>query len=258
MISDEQKKHLVESLNKGIRYDKRKFDEYRNIEVEYGISKSAEGSARVKIGNTDVMVGVKLGIDKPYPDTPTEGCLMVEAELLPLSSPEFEAGPPDIKAIELARVVDRGVREAKAIDMKKLCIQEGEKVWIVFIDICTINDDGNLLDAAGIAAIAALKNAKFPEYNGIEINYKKHTEQSLPLTKYPMPVTVYKIGNNFIVDPTLVEEKAFDARLTVTFAEDKICALQKGGESPLTLDDISKMIDIAARKAEDLQKIITK
>ena len=112
------KKHIIESLKKGVRHDRRKLDEFRKVEVEYGISKSAEGSARVKVGNTEVLAGVKLGIDKPYPDTPDEGCLMVGAELLPLSSPEFEAGPPGIESIEIARVVDRGIRESGTIDMK--------------------------------------------------------------------------------------------------------------------------------------------
>ena len=256
MINEEMKRHLIDSLKKGVRHDNRKLDEFRKVEVEYGISKSAEGSARVKIGNTEVLAGVKLGVEKPYPDTPEEGMLMVGAELLPLSSPEFESGPPGAQSIELARVVDRGVREAKAIDMKKLCIEKGEKAWAVFIDICTINDDGNLLDASGIAVLAALKDTKFPKYDGVEINYKEHTKEKLPLKKFPLPVTVYKIGNTLLVDPGLEEQDVYDARLTVTTTDGHICALQKGGDSPLTIGEIEKMIDIAMKKAKELGKLL--
>lgn len=33
------------------------------------------GSARLRIGNTDILVGVKVELDSPYPDSPYEGKL---------------------------------------------------------------------------------------------------------------------------------------------------------------------------------------
>ncbi|MFC1730910.1 exosome complex protein Rrp42 [candidate division KSB1 bacterium] len=256
-MNDDLKKHLRDSLAKGVRHEKRKLTEYRKIEVETGVSKSAEGSARVKIGDTEVIVGVKLAIDRPYSDRPDEGCLMVGAELSPLASPDFETGPPSIESIELARVVDRGVREAKTIDMKKMCIESGEKVWLVAIDICPINDAGNLLDAAALGAVAALKSTRLPAYDGVVLDYKNHTDKKLPLTKMPVAVTVYKIGETFIVDPNLDEEKAYDAKLTITTIKDgTICALQKGGELPLKIEDIKKMAEIGTEKAKDLLKFV--
>ena len=242
-------------LNENKRFDGRKFDEFRNVEVEYDISKSAEGSARVKIGDTEVLAGVKLAVETPYPDTPDSGNLMVGAELLPMSNPEFESGPPSIDSIELSRVVDRGIRESKAIDTKKLCIVKGEKVWAVMIDIVPINDAGNLFDAASLAAIAALKNTKFPEYKDGVLDYKKKTNKELPINKEPIGVTVIKIGKYFIVDPLSEEEKNVDARLTVTSTADgKLCALQKGGDSPMTSEDINTILDLALKKAEELRK----
>ena len=72
-----------------------------------------------------------------------------------------------------------------------------------------------------------------------------------------MVVTVIKIGENFIVDPGTDEEKAIDARLTVTTLEDgTICALQKGGDFPLNLDDVMKMVDIATEKGKELRKLL--
>ncbi|MBW2999200.1 exosome complex protein Rrp42 [Candidatus Woesearchaeota archaeon] len=254
-MNESLKQHLLESLKKGARIDGRKFDEYRDVVVETGVSKTAEGSARVKIGETEVIVGIKLGIEKPYPDTPDEGTMMVNAELLPLSSPEFETGPPGKQAIELARVIDRGIREAKAIDVKELCIEKGEKIWMVGIDICTINDEGNLLDAAGLAALAALQDARFPKYENEELNYKEKTDKKLPLTKLPIAVTVIKIGDNLLVDPLPDEEKSVDARLTVTTMVDgSLCALQKGGEEALSIEEIDKMIELGIQKGNELRK----
>jgi len=253
-MSEGTRQHILASLSKGIRFDGRKAEEMREVTVEYGVSGSAEGSARVKIGDTEVIAGVKMGVETPYPDTADKGNLMVNAELLPMSNPNFEGGPPGIKAIELARVVDRGIRESGAIDVKKLCITEGEKVWSVMIDVCSINADGNLLDAASLAAMAALKDAKFPKYENDKIDYNEHTKEKVPLEKEPIAVTVFKIGNHFIVDPIHEEEENIDARITVTTMKDgTLCSLQKGGESPLTVEDIDKMVEIAQKIAKDLR-----
>lgn len=252
------KEHVVKLLKADTRLDGRKPLDFRKpITVEYGVSKTAEGSARVKIGGTEVIVGVKLEVMEPYPDNQDQGTIMVGAELLPLSNPEFESGPPGIKAIELARVVDRGIRESKALDFKKLCIKEGEKVWVVVIDICSINDEGNLLDASALAALAALKDTRFPKFDGEKIDYAEKTDEKLPLSREPLPVTVIKIGDSFIVDPLIDEEKVIEARLTVASTEEgTLCAMQKGGETPLTTDDISKMVDIALDKAKELRGIL--
>src|SRR3989338_4596064 len=256
------KETIAELARKGKRIDGRALKEYRQpIKIETGISWTAEGSARVQIGDTVVMAGVKLSQDKPYNDTPDEGGIMVNAELLPLSSPEYEPGPPGKKAIELARVVDRGIREAKALDMKRLCTTPGEKAWFVTIDIITINDAGNLFDAAGLAAMAALKSAKFPVVDPETgaIDYKTKTNVPIPLIKEPLPVTVYKINGALLIDPTSEEEGAYDARLTIASDEKgTISALQKGGEEPLSLDDISNMIDLAFDKAKFLRNELNK
>ena len=250
------KTHVQELLKQDKRLDGRKPDQYREpIKVEYGVSKTAEGSAKVQIGDTIVVAGVKLSIEKPYPDTPDQGSIMVNVELLPLSNPEFEPGPPSIDAIELSRVVDRGIREAKAIDVKKLCVEKGEKAWTVGIDICPINASGNLFDAAGLAALAALKDAKFPKYENDEIDYKTKTNKSVPLSKEPIPVTVIKIGDKFIIDPDVNEEKSYDARLTVSTTPDgTVSALQKGGDEPLTIAEVDEMVKIALEKGKFLRE----
>lgn len=252
------KSHIINLLNSGRRLDGRKLTDYRQpITVEYGVVKTAEGSARVKIGDTEVMVGVKMDVGEPYPDMPNEGTIIVGAELLPLSNPEFELGPPGIQAIELARVVDRGIRESKAIDFKKLCIEKGEKIWMVIIDICPINDAGNLFDASSLAALAALKDTKFPAFENDKVDYKTKTDKSLKLEKIPIAVTVIKIGDKFIVDPDIEEERAIDARLTVSSIENgTLCALQKGGDAPLTQEEIDQMLDIGIEKAKELRKYL--
>ena len=93
------KEYLLSLLQSGKRIDGRKLDEYRDVEIELNVSKNAEGSARVKLGNTEVIVGVKLEVGTPFPDMPDEGSIIVNAELLPLSNPDFESGPPNTQSI---------------------------------------------------------------------------------------------------------------------------------------------------------------
>lgn len=257
-MNEELKLHMNEYFKKGIRFDNRKFDEYRKISVENDISKSAEGSCRVKIGNTELLVGVKFELGEAYPDSPDEGTMMVGAEFLPMSNPKFESGPPSIDSIELSRVIDRGVRESGVIDFKKLIVEKGGKIWIVIIDIITINVDGNLFDAASIGVMKALKNAKFPKLEDGAINYKELTKEGLPLDKKdPISVTVCKIGSTILVDPSIEEEQLVDARITVaTTSEGNICAMQKGGDIPLSIDQVTEMVDLACKKCDELRSYI--
>lgn len=256
-MADESKNYITTLLGSNARLDGRKPLDYRPIKLDVNITNTAEGSARVTIGKTDVIVGVKVEVMAPYPDTPDEGSIMVGAELLPLSNPDFEPGPPSIEAVELARIVDRGIRESKCLDFKKLCIKEGEKIWMVIVDIVTINDAGNLYDASALAAIAALKNMKFPEYKDDKIDYKKKTSKGLDIKDTPLSVTVSKIGDNFIIDADYEEGKAIDARLSVASLSDgTLCAMQKGGDEPLSAEDIAKMVDIALEKGKELRKLV--
>ena len=254
----ELREHIIKLFDSDTRLDGRSLTDYRKpFKVDINVIPTAEGSARVSLGKTELIVGVKVEVMEPYPDVPDAGSIMVGAELLPLSNPEFEPGPPGIEAIELARVVDRGIRESKVIDFKKLCIKEGEKVWMLIIDICTINDDGNLIDASALGAVAALKNMKFPKYENDVLDYKEKTNKSLNMKDFPITVTVNKIADKFIVDADTEEEKAIDARLTVASLNDgTLCALQKGGEYSLTIEDVDKMVEIALEKAKELRKLI--
>ena len=252
-------KSYVETLaDKDARTDGRKFDELRKpIKIELGVSNKAEGSAKVTWGETEVFVGVKMAIGEPYPDSPEDGVLITGAELSPMADPEFLSGPPGPEAIELARVVDRGIRESKMLYTKKLCVRKGELVWIVFVDIYPLNNDGNLIDAASLAATAALKSAVFPKLNGDKIVYGDFTKTKIPLNLMPVTCTVVNIGGKSMVDPILEEEKNFDARISVSVSEKgDIHAMQKGGNVGLEIDQVDEMIGLAVKKSAEIRKVL--
>ncbi|MGZ7119697.1 MAG: exosome complex protein Rrp42, partial [Methanobacterium sp.] len=165
IVPEITRKSLTELIKKGERADGRAPNDYRDISLEVGVIEKAEGSARVKIGNTQIMIGIKTQIGSPFPDTPNVGVLMTNSELLPMASPSFEPGPPDERSVEMSRVTDRCLREGKIVDLEKLCIIEGEKVWMIFVDLHVLDYDGNLIDAAVLGSVAALMNAKIPAAN---------------------------------------------------------------------------------------------
>ena len=252
---------IHEYFSEGKRFDGRKLDEFREITIETGVSKNAEGSARVKVGKTEVLVGIKMDVGTPYPDSQDKGNLMVTVELLPLSSSRFETGPPQFDSIEIARVIDRGIRESKFIELEKLCIKEGEKVWTVFIDIYSINDDGNLLDAAGIGAVAALKSAKIPKYDEEKekTQFGEWTNKSIPLSKdMPISLTIHKIGNILIVDPDKEEEDISETRVTIASCDGVIHSMQKGNAKELSVEEFNKVLDLVEKTEREISKKIEK
>jgi len=246
--------YIFSLVEKNQRVDGRKLDDYRDIKIETNISKNAEGSAKCSIGDTEVIAGVKLEIGTPYTDSPGEGTIIVNVELSPIASPKFELGPPGSMATELARIVDRGIRESKCIDFKKLCIKEGEQVWLVLIDLYIVNDDGNLIDTSVLAALNALKNTIYPGIKNDKVNYKERTKKKLELGKLPITCTLYKINNKILVDVNSKEEECVESRLSIALCNSRIHALQKGGDNGLSMKDVEEMIDIAIKKEKELRK----
>lgn len=249
VLSTIKRDYVRRLAEEGRRIDGRSFDEFRPVTIKTGVISKAEGSADVTLGKTRVIAGIKMIVGSPYPDTPDKGAMATGIELNPLAAPEFESGPPREGAIELSRVVDRGIRESGLIDMKALCIEEGEKIWMVFIDVDILDHDGNLLDAAALAAVAALATTKVP----ISRVDPDKEDYKLPMNpEIPIQTTFAKLGDTIMADTTLDEEGCMDVRLTVsTDQHGNVRAMQKGGGAgAFTRQEV---LDIVA-KGRDLQQ----
>lgn len=250
IISKLNKDYLHNLILDEMRVDGRKFKEIRDIKIETGVIGNAEGSAKITLGDTQLIVGIKLQIGSPFPDSLDKGIIITNMELNPIASPEFESGPPRENAIEMSRVVDRGIRESKAIDLNKLCILEGEEVWIVFIDIHVLNNGGNLIDAATLGAITALMTAKLPlEREG------RGTDTFMPIREIPISITFARINGELIIDPTEKEESVCDVKLTIISNQDgSISAMQKSGGGSIKIDKILEAVEIAGEKSSEIRE----
>jgi exosome complex component RRP42 len=256
VLSDIKKDYMISLLKSGKREDGRSLDDMRNFKIEIGLIDKAEGSCFVQMGETKVIAGVKCEIGEPFPDTPNQGVFTTNAELIPMASPDFEAGPPREDSIELARIVDRGIRESGAVDFENLVIKEGELVRVLFVDLHILDYNGNLFDACGIAAIAALYNTKMPALDdeGKKIEGKF---VPLPMKKIPVPCTYAKIADSILYDPSFEEESVMDSRITVTTEDSgRISAMQKGDVGSFKKEEILDIVRRSKAKGEEIRSLL--
>jgi exosome complex component RRP42 len=247
---------MNEQIASGSRLDGRKFDEIRPLKIETNVIQKANGSAWVKLGNTEVVAGVKVETGEPFEGLENKGALIVSAEVLPTASPFVEPGPPDEETIELARVVDRGIRESEMLALDKLALVPGKIVYTVFVDCSIVNTDGNLFDATSYAVVTALLTSKFPIY---DIKDEKAVDtgkvQDPPINTVPVSLTFARIGDALILDPSTEEEVCMDARITITTNSDgQYTAVQKGSNGYLTLEQVQRAADIAKTMGQELRQ----
>ena len=196
MIFHVSRESMIELLKNNKRIDERGLYDYRKIKINKNVVPKAEGSAEVFLGNTHVIAGVKMDLGTPFPDRPDEGVLITNAEFVPLASPDFEPGSPKPDSIEMARVVDRAIRESKAIDTKSLCIEPGKKVWTIFVDIYVIDYDGNLI---------GINSAKIRAYLADNVSYAIKSSYLKNLIDV-LPTTLSLPNDKTIINKTLTEK----------------------------------------------------
>ncbi len=250
VTADIQTTHILDLAANGKRVDGRARDEYRPLSLTPGFVDTADGSALARIGETTVLCGVKLEPGKPFPDTPNAGVLTTNAELIPLSSPTFEPGPPQPGAIEVSRVVDRAIRAAETIDLTKLCVTPGEKTWVCYVDMHVLGHAGNLIDTALLSAVTALSHATVPAKRfGVA-----GADYTLEVLHVPIECTFVRLGESIVVDPTFDEEQAAQGRLTVATDETgRVVAMQKGLVGAFSPDDVKSVVRRAFVHGERLR-----
>ncbi len=254
ILREVRKDFLQEQLEKGKRFDEREKNEWREVEVQKGVITSAEGSALAEIGGTKIVAAVKFDIMTPFSDRPTEGVFMTGAEFVPFASPGFEPGPPNENAIEFARVVDRGIRSSEVIDVSKFFIEEG-KVLGLFLDLWVLDHRGNLMDTGALAACAALLNTKVPKIEDGKIIRGEYSG-GLDMKYKPLTTSFIKVGNHFLMDPSVDEEYAKDMTFTVGSIEGKVASIQKSGDAGLSKEEVLELVGVAFEKSDELRKYL--
>ncbi|KAK6235546.1 hypothetical protein QUC31_019286 [Theobroma cacao] len=263
-LTANDKSFIRTALLSEIRIDGRKPYEYRKIVVKFG---REDGSSEVQLGQTRVMGIVTAQLVQPYRDRPKEGILSIFTEVSPMADPSFEPGHPGELAVELGRIIDRGLRESKAVDTESLCVLAGKFVWAIRIDLHILDNGGNLVDAANIAALAALLTFRRPECSlggedGQEvIVHPPEIREPLPLIVHHLPIAItfgfFSNDSILVIDPTHNEEAVMGGRMTTTVnANGDICAIQKAGGEGVPQRVIMQCLQLATAKAAGITKQI--
>ncbi|OVA05223.1 Exoribonuclease [Macleaya cordata] len=254
-----EKRFIETALLSDLRVDGRRPFDYRRLTIKFG---REDGSSEVQLGQTHVMGFVTSQLVQPYRDRPNEGTLSIYTEFSPMADPSFEAGRPGEFAVELGRIIDRGLRESRAVDTESLCVLAGKLVWSIRIDLHILDNGGNLVDAANIAALAALLTFRRPEctFGGEDsqevIVHPPEVKEPLPLIIHHLPIAItfgfFGDGNIVVIDPTHNEEAVMGGRITATLnTNGDVCSIQKVGEGVMQ-SGIMQCLRIASVKAADI------
>ena len=261
ILSSCERTLVLDAVKERQRLDGRGLYDYRLVEIAF---RNESGYVEVKLGNTRVLACATCEVIKPQPNRPTEGKLFFDVDLSPMASPAFEVGRHSAQATEIGRILERCLKESRAVDTESLCIIAGQKVWAIHIDIHVLNHSGNIIDCAVLAAITALKHFKRPDVTvvGEEATIHPVTERDLiPLNVHHMPLCVtfafFQDGNTFLVDPTFQEERVMNGRLIFGLNIHKeICALQMIGGVSISPDEVMKYVKIATVKCAELTEAV--
>jgi len=266
-MSINEKQFIEAALRENQRIDGRTPFDFRRLVINF----SKDDSAEVQLGQTRVLAVVSAQLVQPYPDRPNEGTLAIFTEFSPMADPGFEPGRPGEMAVELGRIIDRGLRESKAVDTESLCVLAGRSVWAIRLDIHILDNGGNLIDAANLAALAALLSFRRPECtlggpDGQDIIvHPPEVREPLALSIHHLPIAVTFAflgdGDLLVLDPSLKEELVMGGRLTITINKHgEVCGVQKGGGVGVSASELMRCLRLASTKAavltETLKKVV--
>ncbi|XP_069599986.1 exosome complex component RRP45 isoform X2 [Ranitomeya imitator] len=245
------------------RIDGRQTYDYRNIKITFG---TEYGCCIVELGKTRVLGQVSCELVAPKMNRPTEGILFFNLELSSMASPAFESGRSSELLVKLNRLLERCLRNSKCIDTESLCVQAGEKVWQIRVDLHLLNHEGNIMDAASIAAVAALCHFRRPDVSvqGEEVTvYSPEERDPVPLSIHHMPICVsfafFQQGTFLLVDPSEREERVMDGLLVIAMNKHReICTIQSSGGIMLLKDQVLRCSKVAGVKVAEITELIQK
>ncbi|XP_062107195.1 uncharacterized protein LOC133818369 [Humulus lupulus] len=262
-------KHFIQGgIAQDLRCDGRKRLTYRPIYVETGVIPQANGSARVRMGGTDVIASVKAELGRPSQLQPDKGKVAINVDCSSTAAPVFEGRGGEELSTELSVALQCCLLGGKSgsgagIDPSSLLVVEGKICWDLYIDGLVVSSDGNLLDALGAAIKAALSNTGIPRVQVAsgasgdddqpEVDISDEEFMQFDTSGVPVIVTLTKVGKHYIVDATAEEESQMSSAVSISVnRKGHVCGLTKRGGAGLDPSVILDMISVARHVSDQL------
>ena len=268
VLGDSEKWFLIHGVQDDFRTDGRSCEDYRHIEVETGVISNANGSSKLHLGNSELLVSVKVELGIPSPQSPSEGRLEFHVDCSPNASPSFQGRGGKNISDSISSVLSRVYRNNNVIDLESLCVVPQKHCWIVHVDVLILEYGGNILDAISIAVKAALYNTDIPnlevstgDEGELEINLPDDPldVKQISTNNCPVLITLSRIGNRHIVDATIEEESCCSASLVMGITRRGLTVgIRKLGNGSLDPESINEMIDSGKRIGKELHVAIDK
>ncbi|XP_077230158.1 3'-5'-exoribonuclease family protein [Tasmannia lanceolata] len=270
-LSVGEKRFIQGGIAQDLRCDGRKRLHFRAISVETGVIAQANGSARVRLGATDVIVSVKAELGKPTLLQPDKGKVAIFVDCSPTAAPMFEGRGGEELSTELSVALQICLLGGKSgagagIDPSSLIVVEGKICWDLYIDGLVVSSDGNLLDALGAAIKAALSNTGIPKVQVAvgagaddqpEVDVSDEDFLQFETSGVPVIVTLTKVGRHYIVDATSEEESQMSSAVSISVnRHGHVCGLTKRGGTGLDPSVILDMISVAKHVSEQLMTVL--
>ncbi|CAN6330809.1 unnamed protein product [Urochloa humidicola] len=259
-LSEGEKHFIRGGIAQDIRTDGRRRLQFRALSVETGVIPQASGSARVRLGATEIIASVKAELGKPSILHPDKGKVSIFVDCSPTAEPMFEGRGSEELSAELSVALQRCLLGGKtgagaAIDLSSLIVVEGKVCWDLYIDGLVVSSDGNLLDALAAAIKVAWSDTGIPKVNVSlsaaseeepEVDVSNEEFLQFDTSSVPVIITLTKVGRHYIVDATLEEESQMSSAVSVSVNRNgQICGLTKRGGAGLDPSVIFDMISVA-------------
>jgi exosome complex component RRP42 len=152
---------------------------------------------------------------------------------------------------------------SQTFDLKSLCILSKHQCWKLYVDILILQCAGNLYDTISLAVKCALFNLRIPRVSSalldggnvdLVLSDDPNDCDRLNIESVPILVTLCKIGNQVVVDPSIEEEICSTANVVIGVSSGKVSSMKSitgGSFHPDTLDEC---IDLAVETANVLNQ----
>ncbi|XP_054734873.1 exosome complex component RRP43-like [Anastrepha obliqua] len=253
-------KHFRDFVENDIRLDGRTFDKYRPIGVNIDSFQHSLGSSATKIGNSNILCGIRAELSKPRPATPLSGYIVPNVDMSFTSFSKATATGNNQNVAEILECfIYRILNESHCLKLEDLCIHPGKLVWCLYIDLIGLEVDGGVFDASILACASALSTLKLPkviydEKSGkIEIGDEM---KELHLDIFPV-VSTYSIFDNVVlVDPTHREESLSSAVFNLGVHEDTVGLFHKSGGVPISVKEIQHSVKNAVKREQEITSLL--
>lgn len=212
-----------------------------------------------------VLAKTSAEVTVPYPDRPFDGVFNIVTELSPMASPAFEVNRPTETEVLLSRTLEKTVRRSGALDVESLCLVAGQKVWSVRVDLHVLSHDGNLVDSACLAVVAALRHFRKPDTSmegELLTVYTPAEREPVPLSwlHSPFCVTFSFYGDEAetaLLDADWTEEQVRVGSCTVSLnRHGEICQISKLGGTPVDAVALLQCGTVALTKAKEFSTLV--